>query len=109
MMMGMIRCNVPAVFMYGGSALPGQWRGQDVTILDVYEGVGAVLAGELCAEDLHSSSASPCRQWARARDSFRQHVGDDRRDARNLRRSRLRRFRRSTPSDKLSPVGLGSE
>jgi dihydroxy-acid dehydratase len=52
MMMGMIRCNVPAVFMYGGSALPGQWRGQDVTILDVYEGVGAVLAGELCAEDL---------------------------------------------------------
>jgi len=52
MMMGMIRCNVPAVFMYGGSALPGRWRGRDVTILDVYEGVGAVLAGELCEAGL---------------------------------------------------------
>jgi dihydroxy-acid dehydratase len=52
MMMGMIRCNVPAVFMYGGSALPGRWRGRDVTILDVYEGVGSVLAGDLCATDL---------------------------------------------------------
>ena len=37
-MMGMLRCNVPAVFIYGGSALPGRFAGRDVTILDSYEG-----------------------------------------------------------------------
>src|SRR3977135_92729 len=37
-LMGMVRCNVPSVFLYGGSALPGTFRGKDVTILDVYEG-----------------------------------------------------------------------
>ena len=52
MIMGMVRCNVPSVFMYGGSALPGRWRGKDVTILDVYEGVGAVLAGDMFRADL---------------------------------------------------------
>ena len=52
MMMAMVRCNVPAVFVYGGSALPGRWRGRDVTVLDVYEGVGAVLAGEMDEQDL---------------------------------------------------------
>jgi dihydroxy-acid dehydratase len=52
MLMGMARCNVPSVFVYGGSALPGQWRGRDVTILDVYEGVGAVLANDLRREEL---------------------------------------------------------
>jgi len=46
-MMAMVRCNVPAVFVYGGSALPGRWRGRDVTILDSYEAVGAVLAGTM--------------------------------------------------------------
>src|SRR5581483_4573415 len=43
MMMAMTRLNVPAVFVYGGAALPGSWRGRDVTVLDAYEGVGAVL------------------------------------------------------------------
>jgi dihydroxy-acid dehydratase len=52
MLMGMVRCNVPSVFVYGGSALPGTWRGKDVTILDVYEGVGAVLANDLSREEL---------------------------------------------------------
>ena len=47
MMMAMVRLNLPAVFVYGGAALPGQWRGRDVTVLDTYEAVGAVLAGEL--------------------------------------------------------------
>ena len=51
-LMGMARCNVPAVFLYGGSALPGRWQGRDVTILDVYEGVGARLRGDLSAADL---------------------------------------------------------
>jgi dihydroxy-acid dehydratase len=46
-MMGLVRCNAPGVFLYGGSALPGRWRGKDVTVLDAYEGVGAVMAGQL--------------------------------------------------------------
>ena len=46
-MMGMVRCNVPAVFIYGGSALPGRFGGRDVTILDSYEAVGAVMTGEM--------------------------------------------------------------
>jgi dihydroxy-acid dehydratase len=46
-MMGMVRCNVPAVFVYGGSALPGRFQGREVTILDSYEGVGAVMAGAM--------------------------------------------------------------
>ena len=44
MMMAMVRLNLPAVFVYGGAALPGTWKGRDVTVLDTYEAVGAVLA-----------------------------------------------------------------
>ena len=51
-MMAMVRCNVPAVFMYGGAMLPGKWRGREVTALSVYEGVGQVLAGEMSEADL---------------------------------------------------------
>jgi len=52
MMMAMARLNLPSVFLYGGAALPGTWRGRDVTILDTYEGVGALLAGEMSAQEL---------------------------------------------------------
>ncbi len=52
MMMAMVRLNIPAVFVYGGAALPGQWRGRDVTVLDTYEAVGAVMAGEMKTQDL---------------------------------------------------------
>ncbi len=51
-MMAMVRCNVPSVFMYGGAALPGSWRGRDVTVLDAYEGIGAVLAGQMTEAEL---------------------------------------------------------
>ncbi len=46
-MMGMVRCNVPSVFVYGGAALPGRFAGKQVTILDSYEAVGAVLTGAM--------------------------------------------------------------
>src|SRR5262249_668079 len=46
-MMGMVRCNVPSVFVYGGAALPGRFGERDVTILDSYEAVGAVLTGAM--------------------------------------------------------------
>ncbi|HLS57887.1 MAG TPA: dihydroxy-acid dehydratase [Zeimonas sp.] len=52
MMMAMVRLDLPSVFLYGGAALPGSWRGRDVTVLDTYEGVGALLAGELSAQEL---------------------------------------------------------
>ena len=39
-MMGMVRCNVPSIFIYGGGALPGRFAGRDVTVLDSYEAVG---------------------------------------------------------------------
>jgi dihydroxy-acid dehydratase len=45
--MAMVRCDVPSVFLYGGSALPGRWRGRDVSVLDAYEAVGAVMTGEM--------------------------------------------------------------
>src|SRR3982751_5022345 len=46
-MMGLVRCNVPGVFLYGGAALPGRFQGRDVTVLDAYEGVGAVQTGAM--------------------------------------------------------------
>src|SRR5258708_33274442 len=45
MMMAMLRLNVPAVFLYGGSFLPGRWQGQDFTVVVVFEGVGMHSAG----------------------------------------------------------------
>ncbi|QIE57038.1 dihydroxy-acid dehydratase [Pikeienuella piscinae] len=51
-MMGMVRCNVPSVFIYGGSALPGRFQGRDVSVLDSYEGVGAVQAGRMTEAEL---------------------------------------------------------
>ena len=52
MMMAMLRLNLPSVFVYGGSALPGRWRERDVTVLDTYEGVGAVMAGTMTLVEL---------------------------------------------------------
>ena len=52
MMMAMVRLNVPSVFMYGGAMLPGEWRGREVSAIDTYEGVGAVLAGRMSEADL---------------------------------------------------------
>src|SRR6186997_2762933 len=52
MMMAMVRLNLPAVFVYGGAALPGTWQGRDVTVLDTYEAVGGVMAGTFAEKDL---------------------------------------------------------
>ena len=51
-MMGMVRLNCPSVFLYGGAMLPGEWRGNPVTILTAYEAVGGVLAGTFSEADL---------------------------------------------------------
>jgi len=52
MMMALVRLNLPGAFVYGGAALPGRWHGRDVTVLDTYEGVGAVLAGDMAPGEL---------------------------------------------------------
>jgi len=60
LMMAMVRLNVPAVFMYGGSILPGRFKGKDVTIGDVFEGVGAHNVGNLSDEELHELECAAC-------------------------------------------------
>lgn len=60
MMMAMVRLNVPGIFMYGGAIMPGKFRGQDVTIIDVFEGVGKHATGEFSDEDLHEMECVAC-------------------------------------------------
>lgn len=60
MMMAMLRLNVPSVFMYGGSILPGKFKGKDVTVVDVFEGVGQHSAGKMSDEDLHELECVAC-------------------------------------------------
>ena len=59
-MMAMLRLNVPSVFMYGGSILPGRFRGRDVTVQDVFEGVGMHSAGKMSEKDLHELECVAC-------------------------------------------------
>ena len=60
MMMAMLRLNVPSVFMYGGSILPGKFKGRDVTVVDVFEAVGQHAAGGMSDEDLHELECAAC-------------------------------------------------
>jgi dihydroxy-acid dehydratase len=60
MMMAMLRLNVPSVFMYGGSILPGKFKGRDVTVVDVFEAVGMHSAGHMSDEDLHELECAAC-------------------------------------------------
>ena len=60
MMMAMLRLNVPSVFLYGGSILPGRWRGRDVTVADVFEGVGMHSAGRMSEDDLCALERVAC-------------------------------------------------
>ena len=60
MMMAMVRLNVPSVFMYGGSILPGKFKGKDVTIVDVFEAVGQRDAGKMSEEDLKILTKAAC-------------------------------------------------
>jgi dihydroxy-acid dehydratase len=59
-MMAMLRLNVPSVFLYGGSILPGRFKGKDVTIVDVFEAVGQHSAGNMSDEDLHELECAAC-------------------------------------------------
>ncbi len=50
-MMGMLRANVPAIYVYGGTILPGKYKGQDLNIVSVFEAVGQFSAGNMAEED----------------------------------------------------------
>ncbi len=60
MMMAMVRLNVPSIFIYGGTILPGRFRGKDVTVVDIFEGVGQNAAGKFSDEDLHELELVAC-------------------------------------------------
>ena len=59
-MMAIARLNIPSVFIYGGSILPGQYRGNDVNIQDVFEAVGAWAAGRITGEELTELECAAC-------------------------------------------------
>jgi dihydroxy-acid dehydratase len=59
-LMGMARLNVPAIFIYGGTIMPGNWNGKAVTIQDVYEAVGTFDAGKITNAELISLENVAC-------------------------------------------------
>ena len=60
LMMAMVRLNVPSVFIYGGSILPGKFNGKDVTVVDVFEGVGKYSSGKMTAKALRKLELKAC-------------------------------------------------
>ena len=79
MMMAMCRLNVPSVFVYGGSILPGTFKGQPVTVQDVFEAVGKFSVGDMSKDDLdvldrHGRALESTRQDRAAINVDRRHV-----------------------------------
>ena len=60
LMMAMVRLNVPSVFMYGGSILPGRFKDKDVTVVDVFEAVGQYATGKVDEAYLHDLECVAC-------------------------------------------------
>jgi len=59
-LMALARLNLPGIFIYGGTILPGKFKGRDVTIVDVYEGVGAHAAGKMTDAELYELECNAC-------------------------------------------------
>jgi len=60
LMMAMVRLNIPSVFIYGGSILPGKYKGKDVTVVDVFEAVGKHAAGTMSDQELKDLEQVAC-------------------------------------------------
>jgi dihydroxy-acid dehydratase len=60
MLMAAARLNLPAVFLYGGTIMPGHWRGRDISIVDVFEGMGAHSEGKLTDAELLELEKAAC-------------------------------------------------
>ena len=107
--MALARLNIPGVILYGGSIAPGTWQGQDVTIQDVFEGIGAQAAGRISLVELKDLEDKACPgagacggQFTAntmamvaeflgiARDGQRQHPGDGAREGGRRRAGRSR-------------------
>ena len=61
MLMASARINRPAIFLYGGSSLPGVYKGKDISIVDVFEGIGAFEKGIISEEELYEIECNACR------------------------------------------------
>ena len=60
MLMASARINRPAIFLYGGSSLPGVYKGKDISIVDVFEGIGAFEKGLISEEELYEIECNAC-------------------------------------------------
>src|SRR5918996_889599 len=60
MLMASARLDLPAIFLYGGSSLPGRYRGRDISIVDVFEGIGAQSEGKITGEELGEIERAAC-------------------------------------------------
>jgi dihydroxy-acid dehydratase len=60
MLMASARTNLPSVFLYGGSSLPGRYRDKDIDIVDVFEGIGALSEGRITAEEMLEIERNAC-------------------------------------------------
>ncbi len=60
MLMAAARTNLPSVFLYGGSSLPGRYQGRDISIVDVFEGIGALSEGQIDEAELAAIEKSAC-------------------------------------------------
>ena len=77
MMMAMCRLNVPSIFIYGGSILPGTFKGQPVTVQDVFEAVGKYSVGDMSDRRPRDAGAERLSVGRRLRRAVhRQHHGD---------------------------------
>ena len=59
-MMAIARCNVPSVFVYGGAIMPGNWRGEDINIQDMFEAIGAYSQGQITLDELVGMERVAC-------------------------------------------------
>ncbi|MHC5654018.1 dihydroxy-acid dehydratase [Stappia sp.] len=59
-MIGIVRANVPAVYVYGGTIKPGKWKGQDLSVISAFEAVGAIKAGRMSEEDFEGIERNAC-------------------------------------------------
>ena len=59
-MMAMARLDIPSVFVYGGSILPGHWKGEDIQIQTVFEAVGQIQAGQIDEDELYGIESNAC-------------------------------------------------
>jgi len=60
MLMAAARTDLPSVFLYGGSSLPGRWKGRDISIVDVFEGIGATTQNQMSEADLLELERAAC-------------------------------------------------